>query len=304
MQLAEPRNLVDPNSTFYWHWYESEGLATASPRSHPEIIYSADFFSGDAQAQLSDCRLVMHDADLEKPLAGGSAINLWVESNDQPGWPRIQIWGDRLYVIGDHLATLDITNPIAPRLISCVPFVLHPLAGQPATVFSVRLPRIPGLPKEERLKAAVQTWNWWYFPDEGVLCEDGRAYGSETNAKIIAWRVVKLTDDAATFEPIGESDETFLEQLFGSFWVRTVAVRDGPALSPCVARNIRQPACYRLQSPQPASAPANRPFRRSGHLDCLPPPRRPRVDRRQPTLARRPTTQSPLSSLIRSARGA
>jgi hypothetical protein len=228
IRLGEAKQIKTPGPNNYWYWPEAP-VPQASVPAHPEIFYQSDLESDEPDSPIVHSRLVLLHVDMTAAIAERSTVKLWAaDQSTEPFFPRIQVWGDRLFVMGSHLATLDITNPLAPRLISCVPLRFNPIGSHDATTFSLPLPRVSGLPNQQRLAATTQTWGWWYFPDEGVLCESRNVGdGGETTSMIVAWHLIKLTDDVAVFEPIGQWQETFLQQLFGSSYVHTMTMHDG-----------------------------------------------------------------------------
>jgi hypothetical protein len=219
IQLGEPRKVVGRLAGYYWNWAQKERVPRATPPGNPDVFYTASI---DWWAD-NECWLGTYSLRADKSAVDYSEIKLWSGGPAEVRTPRIQASGDRLYVMGSQLATFDITNPTAPRLISCVAFSFHPRYGADATAFSLTLPGVPGLPAEGRLRAATQTPDDYYFPDDRVLCEDSDAGGSQ----VAAWRLSKLTDNVAVFQPIGQWKETFLEELFGAETVESMTLRDG-----------------------------------------------------------------------------
>jgi hypothetical protein len=228
IRLGEPKQITNRAAASHWYWAQAP-TPQASVPGHPEIFYSTDLESDEPESPIVHCKLVLLRVDLTTAIAERSTVKLWAaDQSTEPFFPRIQVWGDRLFVMGSQLATLDITNPLVPHLVSCAPLRFNPIGSHDATTFSLQLPRVPGLPNQQRLAAATQTWGWWYFPDEGVLCES-RYVGDagESTSMIIAWRLQKLTDESAMFQPIGQWQDTILLALFGSSSVHDMAMHDG-----------------------------------------------------------------------------
>jgi len=140
--------------------------------------------------------------------------------------PSLYAWKDRLYVMGTHLATLDISQPDDPRVISNVPLNKYSQNNSRgisknelesnshrADTLLIALPQVPGLPPAQRLDAELKTSPFW-----GINCYEGDIVCmlSRYESTLLAYRVVKLTDSEALLEKIGQHDLSLLENVFGS----------------------------------------------------------------------------------------
>jgi hypothetical protein len=126
--------------------------------------------------------------------------------------PTIYTWGKRLYVIGTHLAIFDITEPGNPQMISDVPFPYpygFSMSNPDSDTIVLRLPPVPDLPARQRLEAALGGERNNYVALEGdILCRG--IYGD-----FVAYRLVQLTDEKATFVQIAQYESTMLQRVFG-----------------------------------------------------------------------------------------
>jgi len=221
IRLGDPQPALDPG---YWNNWWQQSRLTASVPAHPRQVY---YVYDDSDSQI-EYRLAIRTTDPTQPFVKGRGLKLWAENyNSSSRRPVIQLWENRLYVIGDQLAILDITDPIAPQLISVVPVPQPSIVPDEPVGFLINLPRVPGLPKEQRLNAAIHAWGSWYFPDDRVLCQNAWVRHGDPGLQLIAWHLEKLTDEAATFEPMGTYKQTLLEEIFESSSMSQMTMRDG-----------------------------------------------------------------------------
>ena len=123
--------------------------------------------------------------------------------------PLLCASGNRLYAIGTRLIVLDITQPMAPRVISDVPFG-YSFGWNPRSVadkFTVILPPVPGVSPRERIRAITKGFSCF---EGDILCT---LSGDNT---LLAYRLTQLTKTKAVFEIIGQYKPTMLENMFGS----------------------------------------------------------------------------------------
>lgn len=132
-------------------------------------------------------------------------------NNPRAVYPALYEWKDRLYVMGTHLITLDISRPTVPRIISDTPWDSVNRKWGPANgedKYSLSLPPIPDLPPQERIKAVLFDLDLF---DGEVLCE-------ETGGDALdEYRLTNLTESTAEFEKVAEYKETMLQMIFGGY---------------------------------------------------------------------------------------
>ena len=170
---------------------------------------------------------------------------LWELQHDN-FWPiaTIYAWKNRLFVIGTHLVTLDISQPSRLRIISNTPFEEYSgadieyggttLPSSRRTVPNGRfqgemegyfvgadrmlldLPKVPGLPPRQRLEVVLKELSYWR-----ANCFEGDIVCTmSSDNTLIAYRLMKLTDSAAVLEKIGQHDLTMLAGVFGPQYLR------------------------------------------------------------------------------------
>ena len=149
--------------------------------------------------------------------------------------PLPYIWNNRLYLIGNQLITVDISQPLSPRIISSV-------AGSYGgwslwlddRTLAYDLPQIPELPNAERLQIAikvetgglsVKTRRPISFANAAVC--NGQILCQTQGNRITEFQLEQLTPQRATFKRIGESDD--LDALF-SWGDGTDAMRPSKAI--------------------------------------------------------------------------
>jgi hypothetical protein len=176
---------------------------------HPEVQYIVERSSETSQGMF-ELRTMQLDQsyDWRNP-----AVPLWPYTSKTPAeysrgdGARIYAFQDRLYVIGSHLVTLDISQPRAPSIISDEPFpYAFGISEMNLDKLIVRLPPVPGLPPRQRLEAALGM--------DAPLEGDTFCFGYSGN--IVAFHLAQLTDLKAVFEPIGHYSATILQRAFGA----------------------------------------------------------------------------------------
>jgi len=128
-----------------------------------------------------------------------------------------RVWQNRVYVWGTHLITLDISDPRRPKVISNRPNpqFYGDTGGfrsmrQNGELREIALPQIPELPAIERLRMVAST-GWGAF-DGKIFCGDD---WTKLPVSLYSFRLVGLTDQAASFEPVSQYQQSMLEQVFG-----------------------------------------------------------------------------------------
>jgi hypothetical protein len=194
-----------------------------SPLCRPDITYATDV-GPDSVGKSYLCRLrVVAIGRLIPPLI------LWqrpLSERDErysEQWAVSYVYGNRLYVMGSKMAILDISNPLAPKILSISPkaFNVDPwplnelyLGNNQGRQLVIHLPNIPGLPPKQRLEAALA-----WACGTGETCFDGKIICEmlgQSGEYVGVARLTKLTDKAATFERVGESSTTVLQSFFGT----------------------------------------------------------------------------------------
>jgi len=119
------------------------------------------------------------------------------------------IWKDRLYVIGSTVALFDVSDARRPQMLSNEPLrgFGGAMAGDTSEFdtyhFTMALPAVPGLPAEQRLKAAALRRQW---PN------DGRNFCTNANTPR-QFRLTAVNDDVAKFVLVGTYRPTLLEGI-------------------------------------------------------------------------------------------
>jgi len=141
--------------------------------------------------------------------------------------PAVYAWKDRLYILGPHLTTLDISDARNPRVISDEP-VSNPLEYFPGSPYdrpdfarSFSLPSIPGLLARQRLELTMKALGLSAEFDGEYLCP----------TELDEYRLTKLDDNAATFESAGHYQQSLLATLLESPRNTGLTMFDGLAFS-------------------------------------------------------------------------
>ena len=203
--VVPPFDWTNPSRLKRGHvWYESVSSDSIATNTHIETI-----------------SLQTWDAD------GGplSTTRLW----DQPftlGNPALYLWRDTLYVYGDRMDVVDVSQPDRPRVLSDVPRIGAQLGPNRAVVrgdqMQIVLVRLPDLPPAGRLDATLPVVGLWYaFDGHTLCCWDGRDH------TLVAYRLAHLDADTATFDLIGQYRPTLLQQWVNSFEYGPLTLSDG-----------------------------------------------------------------------------
>jgi hypothetical protein len=201
---------------YYWQWGSDTSAASVG---HPEIAYVKDW---DTYYRSGTYRynVKLYVADIEQGTR--RLVRRW-ESDDNGA--RVYIWRDRMYLMGEHIVTMDISRPLEPRVISETPFPeferMNFWFSNKAETKTVPLPSMPGLPARQRLEALLKV-NWQERMEGDVVVDGYLPYDG-----LRAYRLVKLTEDSARFEKIGEYRATLLERFFGGGGGGEMAMENG-----------------------------------------------------------------------------
>jgi hypothetical protein len=173
---------------------------------HAPSDYNIVYYVNDTTNYM-EVSLWLNLAQLDKA-TGKPFLHLWDFGNDSDGTrPIVYAVQDRLYVIGRRLIVLDITQPLAPRVISNVPFGYAFGWPMPDSVtFTEILPPVPGLTPRQRLQAV----NKPYCFEGDTICEWTGDGG------LMAYHLTLLTESKAVFKKVGQYEPTLLEKMFGS----------------------------------------------------------------------------------------
>jgi len=186
-------------------------LGAENPK-HPDIEY---YVNSDGTNQS-----FLNIIDID----GGAVKKVHLEDYDPKvdPWSRAFAWGNRLYLIGNHLLTLDITDPMSPRYLSEKPYRLnHGMEMGGSDDLTLSLPPLPDVPPRERINAALKTITLRAFTLQGDLL-----YAVDEST-VYAYRLTDLSDTWATFKKIGEYRETMLQSFFGSRGIASLEGKDG-----------------------------------------------------------------------------
>jgi hypothetical protein len=183
--------------------------AWAFSAEHPELLYlcwTIDESDGD------DVRF--HHKLWIVDLATGQITvgpELWSDRRTDNYQPRAYCIRNRLYVAGNKLATLDVGDPLSPKLMSLGTLV--PLYGMwenlPELVFP--LPELPELSNRERLELVIGLG--WDPRLEGDLMCMPVTTDRENGWGLASYRLVELTDKLARFRRIGLYQPSMLESI-------------------------------------------------------------------------------------------
>jgi hypothetical protein len=191
---------------------------------HPEIAYGPAVVNDGLKPQ--ECRLDIYAQNSGKAVV--NSVQLWQQSDREREFARAFIWQGKLYVIGAHAVTLDITEALKPRIISdqlLPPDNNNPWAFDGSDRVVLSLPPVTGLPARQRLDALVDNpWRPLWRMDGDDLCA---MYATRFEQQLLAYRLTKLTDTAATFQKIGVHEPTLLEIFFGQSYYQEMRIRDG-----------------------------------------------------------------------------
>lgn len=198
IELGSPVSVAE-RFLYDFFWYQ------AHAPGNPTTVYYIKDTGNDQKAVLSlDVNQI--DKGTDSPL-----LHLWdyAPHSNYDSWPLLCASGNRLYVIGTRLITLDITQPLAPRVISNVPFGYsfgwNP--GDRADKITAILPPVPDLSPREKLQVVIN----FFGPFEGdILCQWSR------DNILLAYRLTQLTETKAVFQKVGQYEPTMLENMFGS----------------------------------------------------------------------------------------
>jgi hypothetical protein len=155
--------------------------------------------------------------DWDKKSPARRVLHLWKEQTNWGDWqtPILFLWQDRLYMVaGKHLATIDISQPREPRILS---IVSYSYSGEFFLSFGdnkvvISLPPIPNLPPRRWLDALINRgWRTSICFDGDILC----AISWKKDETLTAYRLTKISSDSVTFEKIGHYEPSILENLFG-----------------------------------------------------------------------------------------
>jgi hypothetical protein len=148
-------------------------------------------------------------------------LQLWTQSKEVSS-PALYAVQNRLYAIGSRLVTMDITQPLQPRVISDIPFgysflseTLPPMSDH----LVVPVPPVSALTREDRLNVALKRI-WQSVFDGHTLC----GWSGEVLAE---YRLSDLTDKSATFVKVGQYEPTMLERVFGSYRFGAIRLANG-----------------------------------------------------------------------------
>ena len=141
------------------------------------------------------------------------------------GW--LFVAGDRLYLLGDHLMTFDVSRPNEPRLLSDrrpttglpYPYEIAKELGADAGGFRVGLVPVPELSVADRVRATLGVPRYGTAFDGVHLCLGG-------SGGVTGYRLARVDGDVAVFEPIGRYEPTLLQRTLAGTYVGRMTLGD------------------------------------------------------------------------------
>jgi hypothetical protein len=223
----------------------SSGIVVQSPRDtvsglDPWQASRAAWLSGERQIaywpiqvregyqKSEDC--VLYVDEMGGPYSPIKTVHLWtrhLSENEYEAPPVACIWKGSLYVIGHHATTLDISDPLNPRVMSDKPLALEYVAegfdGSDQVI--VALPAVAGLPARQVLEAEIHRPFQPCCLEGDILCT--RSTSPKSPGWLLAYRLIKLTDSTAVFQKIGDHRPTMLENIFGQYFWAEISMANG-----------------------------------------------------------------------------
>ncbi|HUB24378.1 MAG TPA: hypothetical protein VL992_03035, partial [Tepidisphaeraceae bacterium] len=212
IELGEGRRVAPPHNLL------TQWLRGFSP-THPEIEYQADDYVDQGTWY---CDLSIQD--LSSP-RGWNKMNLWNQKTDMEQVRSSQdltiIDQNRLFVLPvtphgiEHVLMLDISTPLAPRLISNTALKAGQVAfgidfswDAPANQLHVYPNALLGLSAQQHMAAMLNFWGAF----------DGQIFATRSRDGIAAYRLEKIDHGRAVFDKIGQYKPSLLETVFGDFF--------------------------------------------------------------------------------------
>ena len=209
VHLGEGRRVAPPHNLL------TQWLRGFSP-THPEIEYQADDYVDQGTWY---CDLSIQD--LSSP-RGWNKMNLWNQKTDMEQVRSSQdltiIDQNRLFVLPvtphgiEHVLMLDISTPLAPRLISNTALKAGQVAfgidfswDAPANQLHVYPNALLGLSAQQHMAAMLNFWGAF----------DGQIFATRSRDGIVAYRLEKIDHGEAVFDKIGQYKPSLLETVFG-----------------------------------------------------------------------------------------
>ncbi len=192
-----------------WDWW------AVSPPGQPNVVYRFMSTGGNGL----DSYLHLYCARLDKRTLT-EVRPLWIEG---ASGTVLFIWQNRLYVIGEDLVVLDISDPLKPVTVSDTSFGYafnRWGISEEQRSWTLLLPPIRYLPARQRLEVAMK-----YFRGAGTL--EGDTFCVRTGRGLVEYRLAKLTDKEAVFEEVGEENRSMLEQIFGPTGWQKMKLQNG-----------------------------------------------------------------------------
>jgi hypothetical protein len=205
------------------------------PHGRPVGYVALEYDNETDHTWSSELRII--DSRKLPDLRTDQTLQLWGIHSSEPRTPGesssdLKTWvqGNRLYVLGEKIVTLDITQPWSPRIISIKPYFRGWTRGwfYPETdVAMFSLPQIPELPRDSRLKIVLgegtyESRNYWSWP-----LRSGNIRYQPYNNSVSGYRMTDLTDVAATFHKFGQYHPSLIDRVFGNNQYWSAEVQDG-----------------------------------------------------------------------------
>lgn len=201
----------------YYHWLPNYDQGNRVRRGDVEYFYYFDEF---LQMQLD---VISFKDDPRGKVVATIPLPLKAPTVYQEPGPMPYIWHNRLYLIDRQFITVDISQPLSPRVISSVPLEFgYYSKWLDRHTLSFTLPQIPDLPDAERMQIAIRAERLQLPAGRTVsiaqspVC-DGQILCQTDGNNIAEFQLQQLTSKTAIFKHIGTS--TNLETLFNRGWL-------------------------------------------------------------------------------------
>ena len=144
---------------------------------------------------------------------------------------------NRLYVVDfSHLAVLDISDRLKPKIISNGPLLWSGITFYPeyqdVEKLIYNLPPVPKLSAAERLEIAMK-----FASSLGNPSFDGEFLCFADGGDLVAYRLVSLNANTATFKKIGQYEPTILQSVYGVNGYEGLTMQNGLVYAQTYARN-------------------------------------------------------------------
>jgi hypothetical protein len=165
--------------------------------------------------------IVLHSSNL---VTGGKSteVALWQMQRVKAS-ASVWLWQNKLYVYGNRLVVLDVTDADRPRLISDSPFEVKKPGDWLVRLDGIVFPllQLPGLPEDQQLAASVR---WSHFNRDAF---DGQTLCTDSYGGLNVYRFAGIEGQGAVFKDAGHYSLDFLQRLSGTTGGNRPALRNG-----------------------------------------------------------------------------